>query len=54
MTTAGDLRTLVARRAGLRRKVALLVADDGLRQALEQNGCTVLVDPPSLDEVFNQ
>ena len=51
MQTVGDLRTLVTRRAGLRRKVALLAADPGLSQALEQNGCTVLADPASLDEV---
>lgn len=49
--TVGDLRTLVTRRAGLRRKVALLAADEGLARALEQNGCTVLVDPDSLDAV---
>ncbi|MDP1822457.1 MAG: hypothetical protein Q8L48_04425 [Archangium sp.] len=49
--TVGDLRTLVVRRAGLRRKVALLAADEGLSRALEQNGCTVLVDPDSLDAV---
>lgn len=49
--TVGDLRTLVTRRAGLRRKVALLAADEALAQALRQNGCTVLVDPASLDEV---
>lgn len=49
--TVGDLRTLVTRRAGLRRKVALLAADAGLTQALEQNGCTVLVDPDSLEAV---
>ncbi len=49
--TVGDLRTLVTRRAGLRRKVALLAADASLTTALEQNGCTVLVDPESLDAV---
>lgn len=49
--TVGDLRTLVTRRAGLRRKVALLAADDALKTSLEQNGCTVLVDPDSLDAV---
>ena len=51
MSTVGDLRTLVTRRAGLRRKVALLAGDEGLKRALEQNGCTVLVDPESLDAV---
>ena len=49
--TAGDLRVVVARRAGQRRKVALLSADAALREALEGNGCTVLADPASLDEV---
>ncbi len=47
----GDLRTLVTRRAGLKRRVALLVPDDALRSSLEQNGCTLLVDPASLDEL---
>ena len=47
--TVGDLRTLVARRAGLRRRVALLAADASLAAALEQNGCTVLVDPESME-----
>ncbi len=47
---AGDLRTLVARRAGLKRRVALLVADAALKDVLEKNGCTVLVDP-SLEEL---
>ncbi len=51
MSTVGDLRTLVTRRAGLRRKVALLAGDEGLKTALEQNGCTVLVDPESLEAV---
>ncbi len=49
--TVGDLRTLVTRRAGLRRKVALLAADASLATALEQNGCTVLVDPESMEAV---
>ncbi len=49
--TVGNLRTLVTRRAGVRRKVALLVPDAELVQALEHNQCTVLVDPPSLDEL---
>ena len=47
---AGDLRTLVARRAGLKRRVALLVDDAALKDVLEKNGCTVLVDP-SLEEL---
>lgn len=45
----GDLRTLVTRRAGLKRRVALLVPDAALAASLEQNGCAVLVDPPSMD-----
>ncbi len=47
--TVGDLRTLVTRRAGLRRRVALLAADEAVKLALEGNGCTVLLDPPSLE-----
>lgn len=47
--TVGDLRSLVTRRAGLRRKVALLATDPALQAALEHNGCTVLVDPDSLE-----
>lgn len=47
----GDLRTLVTRRAGTKKKVALLAADEAVKVALEQNGCTVLVDPASLDEL---
>lgn len=49
MQTAADLRTLVIRRAGLKRRVALLSSDDALAKGLEANGCTVLVDPESLD-----
>jgi len=47
---AGDLRTLVARRAGLKKRVALLVDDAALKDVLEKNGCTVLIDP-SLEEL---
>lgn len=47
----GDLRTLVTRRAGLKRRVALLVPDEAMRASLEQNGCTVLVDPPSVESL---
>lgn len=49
MQTAADLRTLVLRRAGTKRRVALLSSDDGLAKGLEANGCSVLVDPPTLD-----
>lgn len=49
--TVGDLRTLVTRRAGLKRRVALLVPDEAMRVSLEQNGCTVLVDPPSVESL---
>ena len=49
--TVGELRTLVTRRAGLRRRVALLSSDPAMKAALEQNGCTVLLDPASHDEL---
>lgn len=49
MQTAADLRTLVLRRAGTKRRVALLSSDEGLARGLEANGCTVLVDPDSLE-----
>lgn len=49
--TAADLRTLVTRRVGLARRVALLASDRSMVQALETNRCTVLVDPASLDEL---
>ncbi len=49
--TAADLRTLVTRRAGGNRRVALLSADGALAQALQEQGATVLVDPGSLEEV---
>ncbi len=49
--TAGDLRTLVARRAGLKQRVALLVADAALAGLLRDNGCEVLEDPASLEEL---
>lgn len=45
--SAGDLRTLVIRRAGQGRRVALLSADAATAQAVQANGCTVLVDPES-------
>lgn len=43
--TAHDLRSLVVRRAGRQRRVALLSSDAALARAIEANGCTVLVDP---------
>lgn len=43
--TAGDLRTLVVRRAGKGRRVAVLGSDAPLVARLQANGCTVLVDP---------
>jgi hypothetical protein len=49
MQTAADLRTLVLRRAGTGRRVALLSSDEGLARGLEANGCTVLSDPDTLD-----
>ena len=50
--TVGDLRTLVTRRAGLRKKVALLAGDEALQASLQKNGCTVLVDPESLSQLL--
>ncbi|MBL8954968.1 MAG: hypothetical protein JNK82_29595 [Myxococcaceae bacterium] len=44
---AADLRTLVVRRAGQGRRVALLSPDAAIARAVEANGCTVLVDPDS-------
>lgn len=49
--TVGDLRTLVARRVGVKKRVALLSGDAALVAALEGNQCTVLVDPDSLEAV---
>lgn len=49
--TAADLRALVARRCGTKRRVALLSSDPSLVHALEANGCTVLVDPPSFSDL---
>jgi hypothetical protein len=40
-----DVRTLVARKAGLNKKVALLADDDALAQMLRGNGHTVLANP---------
>jgi hypothetical protein len=45
-----DLRTLVVRRGGKNRRVALLAADVAIVRGLEQNGCTVVADP-DLDEL---
>lgn len=43
--TVGDLRTLVVRRAGIGRRVALLSADEALVKGLQANRCEVLADP---------
>ncbi len=51
MATVGDLRTLVARRVGLKRRVAMLGSDAALVNSLQQNGCELLVDPGSLEEI---
>jgi len=48
---AADLRTLVARRVGLKKRVAVLGSDPSLARLIEANGCAVLVDPASLDEL---
>jgi hypothetical protein len=46
--SSSDLRSLVARRVGLKRRVALLGGDASLVRILEENGCVVLADPDSL------
>lgn len=51
MATAADLRTVVTRRVGLKKRVAVLTSDLALVRALEGNGCTVLADPATLDEL---
>ena len=51
--TTSDLRSLVARRVGLKRRVALLGSDPVLVGTLEANGCTVLADPESLEALNN-
>ncbi|MDP3237508.1 MAG: glycosyltransferase family A protein [Myxococcales bacterium] len=48
---AADLRTLVTRRVGLKKRVVVLASDLALVRVIEGNGCTVLVDPASLDEI---
>lgn len=48
---AADVRTLVARRVGLGRRVAVLGSDPALLDALRTNKCEVLADPSSLDEL---
>ncbi len=48
VTTAADLRTVVARRVGTNRKVALLGGDAVLTKLLQGNGCDVLADPESV------
>lgn len=49
--TVADLRTLVTRRVGLKRRVAVLGSDLALIHSVQNNGCEVLVDPASLDEL---
>ncbi len=49
--TVGDVRTLVTRRVGLKKRVAVLGSDASLVQGLQGNGCEVLVDPATLDEI---
>ncbi len=43
--TVGDLRTLVIRRAGQGRRVALLSTDAAIAKGIEANGSNVLADP---------
>ncbi len=45
---AADLRTLVARRVGLGKRVAVLGADPALVKSLEAQKCELLVDPDDL------
>lgn len=47
----GDLRTLVVRRAGLKRRVVVLAADGGVEKGLRENGCEVLMNPDDLEQV---
>ncbi len=49
--TAADLRSIVARRVGLKKKVVLLGSDPTLVRTLEANGCQVLADPESLTAI---
>lgn len=49
--SAGDLRTLVLRRAGAGKRVVLAAPDPALAAALQGAGCRVLADPGSLEEV---
>ncbi len=49
--TAHDLRTVVTRRVGLKKRVVVLANDLALVRAIEANGCLVLADPASLDEL---
>ncbi|MBL8909165.1 MAG: glycosyltransferase family 2 protein [Archangium sp.] len=51
--TVGDLRTLVARRVGIGKRVALLASDEALVKSLESNQCTVLVDPAGRQAVLD-
>lgn len=49
--TAHDLRTVVTRRVGVKKRVVVLANDLALVRAIEANGCLVLPDPSSLDEL---
>jgi hypothetical protein len=49
MSSVADVRTLVARRVGINRRVAVLGSDAALISALQNNGCEVLVDPAGLE-----
>jgi hypothetical protein len=48
---AADLRTVVIRRAGQGRKVALLGSDPLIARGIEANGCAVLLDPEGPQEL---
>lgn len=49
--TAHDLRTVVTRRVGVKKRVVVLANDLALVRAIEANGCLVLADPASLEEL---
>lgn len=49
MQSVGDVRTLVVRRVGTKRRVVVLGSDSSLSQTLQGNGCEVLVDPLSIE-----
>jgi hypothetical protein len=51
MVTTNDLRTLIARKSGLKKRVALLATDDALVSLLKNNGHEVLANPENQDAI---